>query len=201
MKTILFSVALLFSLLLVGCKQKESSLPKETTLTGQAFIVTRGAESIKLGLVEVLLIEKGAVKEFIQQKQPAIDADILARRHEYESANDLLTTTNKVDEPLNLAVITETNYLAMLKLIGIRQLQLEEAEKAEPALRQKADESRLRYETGRSPSSLRSSLDALALKQNEYLRNSYATDIRRLSERITPPCQCGKTAAAARHCP
>ena len=78
MKTILCFAALTFLLSFVGCK------PKETTLTGQAFVVTRGGENIKLGLVEVMLIEKESVKVFIQTEQPGIDAVIAARQHEYE---------------------------------------------------------------------------------------------------------------------
>src|ERR1017187_5424759 len=49
-KPCLYAAAILLSAGLLGCK------PKETALAGQVFIVTRGAENIKLGAVEVLLI-------------------------------------------------------------------------------------------------------------------------------------------------
>ena len=60
----LFAVFLLFVLL--GCK------PKETNLSGQIFIVTRSAENIKLGLVEVQLIERSQATNYLQRKIPAI---------------------------------------------------------------------------------------------------------------------------------
>ena len=179
MKTILYAFALLFSLSFIGCK------PKETTLSGQAFIVTRGGENIKLGLVEVLLIEKKDVKEFIQQKQPAVDAEIVARQHEYEAAKDLLTTTNTVAAPdVDCAVITETNYLAMQTLFEIRNKQLEAERNAELVLRQQAEYSSSRYESGLSSSRFPSVNDALAVTQNGYRQKHLAIDIRNLSERI-----------------
>jgi hypothetical protein len=82
MKPFHYFTALLISLSLFGCK------PKETTLSGQMFVVTRGAENIKLGLVEVQLIEKDSVTEFIRNKQAAIDAEIAARQSEYAAAKN-----------------------------------------------------------------------------------------------------------------
>jgi hypothetical protein len=70
MKILFCLTALLFSLSLFGCK-------KETRLSGQIFIVTRGAESIKLGLVDVRLIEKQQAVDFLKKKQPEIDAQML----------------------------------------------------------------------------------------------------------------------------
>ena len=80
MKTYYCLITLLLLVSLSGCK------PKETTLSGQAFIVTQGGENIKLGLVEVQLIEKDAVKEFIQKKETEIDPKITAIQREIEDA-------------------------------------------------------------------------------------------------------------------
>jgi hypothetical protein len=61
---------------LTGCK------PKETTLSGQVFIVTQGADNVKLGDVEILLIEKTQVTDFLHKKQPAIDSEIATKQQE-----------------------------------------------------------------------------------------------------------------------
>ena len=62
LKIIAILVAIVGTLGLDGCK------PRETTATGHIFTVTRGAENIKLGAVEVLLIEKSEVSNFLQKK-------------------------------------------------------------------------------------------------------------------------------------
>ena len=67
MKTLFCFLVVLASLILSGCK------PKEATVSGQIFIVTRGGESIKLGSVQVQIIEKQSLVEFLKQKQAAID--------------------------------------------------------------------------------------------------------------------------------
>lgn len=48
-------------------------------LTGQVFIVTQGAENVKLGDVEVSLIEKSQVPEYLVKEQFAIESKIAAR--------------------------------------------------------------------------------------------------------------------------
>jgi len=63
---------------LVGCKPKETTV----TVTGEVFIVTRGAENIKLGLVEVQLIPKQQVSAFLKIKTPMIQAEILSCQKE-----------------------------------------------------------------------------------------------------------------------
>jgi hypothetical protein len=66
---------------LTGCK------PKETMLSGQIFIVTRGSENIKLGLIEVQLIEKQQVAEFLEKKDRIIEPEAISRRNEFDLAN------------------------------------------------------------------------------------------------------------------
>ena len=61
---------------LAGCK------PKATTVSGQVFIVTKGAENVKLGAVEILLIERPQVTEFLQKKQPAIESEMASKQEE-----------------------------------------------------------------------------------------------------------------------
>jgi hypothetical protein len=61
MKTNWLILGILASLLVfavAGCK------PKETTLSGQVFIVTKGAENFKLGDVVIFLIEKSQVRGY-----------------------------------------------------------------------------------------------------------------------------------------
>ena len=81
MKTNWLILGILASLLVfavAGCK------PKETTLSGQVFIVTKGAENFKLGDVEVLLIEKSQVTNYLQKKQPAIESKMTLAQEELE---------------------------------------------------------------------------------------------------------------------
>jgi hypothetical protein len=81
---------------LTGCK------PNETLLTGQMFIVTQGAENVKLGDVEILLIEKSQVTVFLQKKQYVIDAEIASRQQDLTDAKDEI---NKA----------QTNYVSFLQ--------------------------------------------------------------------------------------
>ena len=89
---------------LLGCR------PKETAVSGQMFIVTRGAESIKLGDVEVLLIQKREAIQFLKTNQPAMESRIASRQHQlaatqegaeraqadYDSATELARAATKV---------------------------------------------------------------------------------------------------------
>jgi hypothetical protein len=116
MKPFHYFTALLISLSLFGCK------PKEATLTGQVFIVTRGADSIKLGLVEVQLIERTSVEDFIQKKQSAIDAEtksieeeIAFYQHDYDLYTENMTRTNMMLVSSSDTNLDETHYVALLK--------------------------------------------------------------------------------------
>jgi hypothetical protein len=79
-KFIIAFIATVGTLGLIGCK------PKDTTLSGQIFIVTRGSENIKLGLVEVQLIEKQQMVEFLQKKQAVVEPGCTSRKQEIEAA-------------------------------------------------------------------------------------------------------------------
>ena len=82
MKSYLSFGTLLLFIGLLGCK------PKQTTVTGQIFIVTRGAENSKLGAVEVLLVERPQVIDFLQKKQSDIESVIASRRQEVAIAKE-----------------------------------------------------------------------------------------------------------------
>jgi len=75
-KIVIAVVAVVGMVGLVGCK------PKETTLSGQVFIVTQGAENVKLGDVEILLIEKAQVVNFLQTKQPTIESEMASKQED-----------------------------------------------------------------------------------------------------------------------
>jgi len=49
--------------------------PKEMTLSGQVFIVTKGAENVKLGGVEILLFENGKLTKFLRARETVMAAE------------------------------------------------------------------------------------------------------------------------------
>jgi hypothetical protein len=57
---------------LMACK------PKEVPITGQVFIVTKGADNVKLGALEIDLIRKEEVIGYLYRMQSTIDDDIKA---------------------------------------------------------------------------------------------------------------------------
>ena len=77
-------IAITIAVELTGCK------PKETTLTGQVFIVTQGAENVKLGDIEILLIEKSQAANFLRDKLPTIKSEISYRQKKHETAKEEL---------------------------------------------------------------------------------------------------------------
>ena len=54
-------VAIVGMLGLAGCK------PKEISVSGQMFVVTKGAENVKLGDVEVLLLQRSQATDFLKK--------------------------------------------------------------------------------------------------------------------------------------
>jgi hypothetical protein len=101
---------------LLGCK------PKEISTSGQIFIVTQGAENINLGAVEVDLIEKHQVEDFLKDRQKEIvlklDADRKWRDEAAAAANVAKTnltvaesnyraTMNKLPSDLDIALIRQ----------------------------------------------------------------------------------------------
>lgn len=66
----LILVAIVGVIGLAGCK------PKETTITGNVFIAASGGMSFRLGAVEVLLIERQQVANYLQKRQAVISDKI-----------------------------------------------------------------------------------------------------------------------------
>jgi len=53
-----------------------SCKPKQTVINGQVFIATQGGESIRLGAVEILLVDKNKVTNYLQKIKVQIDEKI-----------------------------------------------------------------------------------------------------------------------------
>jgi hypothetical protein len=99
-------ITLFFAILLLvvsfGCK------PKEAKVTGQIFIVTRSAENIRLGAVEVLIIDRQQVADFLEAKQRETEAALTSCQNELTAAEQELETIkfvgNKIDAYWNSLV-------------------------------------------------------------------------------------------------
>ena len=63
-----------------GCK------PRETAIKGQIFIATKGAENIKLGGIQILLVEKSEAISTVRGKQDAVIALLKSRLRDLDSA-------------------------------------------------------------------------------------------------------------------
>ncbi len=90
-----------------GCK------PKETTLSGQMFIVTQGADNVKFGDVEVALIDRPQVIEFLQKRSSGVEAEMKKREQAVEAAE---TNSQKVSHDVEIFVdsqvyATNANYI------------------------------------------------------------------------------------------
>ena len=83
---------------IVGILGLTGCAPKETTLSGQMFIVTQGADNVKLGDVAILLIEKSQVTDFLQKKQSTIDSEIESQQEELTKAEEQVTAAFKNGE-------------------------------------------------------------------------------------------------------
>jgi hypothetical protein len=100
--------------LVVACSLIYAVLkPKEITISGQVFIVTKRAENIKLGAVEVSLIEKKRVTEFLRARQAAIESEIDIRQIALATAKKELALITNNDEYVKiesqLDALTRTN--------------------------------------------------------------------------------------------
>ena len=58
------------------------------------FIVTQGAENVKLGDVEILLIEKSQAADFLQKKQPAIESEMALKQQALTNAEQEVATAS-----------------------------------------------------------------------------------------------------------
>jgi hypothetical protein len=60
--------------------------PRRGQLKGEVFIVTKGGENIKLGLVEVTIISETEINAAIEKKKAAVDPKLVELRSEYDKA-------------------------------------------------------------------------------------------------------------------
>jgi len=97
--TMFFFCLFLLSAILAGCA------PKEKVINGQAFIVTEDAQNIKLGLVEVFLLDEMTATNLAAQVQKRAETQILVLRSEIELARLKLTSAKT-----NLLEYSRTNY-------------------------------------------------------------------------------------------
>jgi hypothetical protein len=81
---------LFVSVLTAGCVALAGCKPR--TIVGQVFIVTQGRDNIKLGAVEIVLIDKQQVMDFLRQREAVIDDEINARRQELTEAQQSIET-------------------------------------------------------------------------------------------------------------
>lgn len=67
---------------------RQIAAERQTKVTGQVFIVTRNADNVKLGAVEVLLVETPQVADFLHKKQPAIESVIASWQQALAAAKE-----------------------------------------------------------------------------------------------------------------
>jgi hypothetical protein len=123
-KIIIAFIAIVGMLGLAGCKPKTTILPltlpakpqPQIKLTGQMFIVTEGAENVKLGDVEAFLIKTAEATNFLQKKQTAIETVIQSRKQALEIADA------KASEP-------HAEYELVTKMITTMNVAIENADK------------------------------------------------------------------------
>ena len=112
-KLILFAVGLACCCF-TGCS------PKPTK--GQVFIVTRGAENIKLGLVDVLVFDEKGVAAFLEKKKPAVESEAALRSEnlrkaekELQGAQYALDEFQRTNEAFQSTFLEQKSQLSALK--------------------------------------------------------------------------------------
>lgn len=76
----------------IGIIALSACKPKETTMSGQVFIATSGGQNLRLGDVEVLLVEKKQALEFLESQRTNIETEVASRHRELEAAEAALET-------------------------------------------------------------------------------------------------------------
>jgi wobble nucleotide-excising tRNase len=108
-KIIIALIAIAGMLELTGCK------PKQTTLSGQIFIVTQGAENVKLGAVEILLIDKTQATNFLHAKQPAIESEMASKQEELQKIKQGHVPDVLLTNPAYAKALSESDELQKLE--------------------------------------------------------------------------------------
>lgn len=81
---------------LFGCTSQ-----RQGELKGEVFIVTKGGENIKLGLVEIVVIPEAEMNAAIEKKKPVIDSTLTQLRSEAEKATAEYNPVHQAYEQAN----------------------------------------------------------------------------------------------------
>ena len=68
--------------MLIGCASQ-----RQGELKGEVFIVTKGGENIKLGLVEISVIPEAEINAAIAKKKPAMDSTLAQLKSDFDKAS------------------------------------------------------------------------------------------------------------------
>ena len=97
-----------------GCSPK--------SIKGQAFIVTRSAENIKLGLVDILVLDEKEVTSFLEKKMPAVESEASLRTEnlgkaekELQEAQHALDEFQRTNQAFQPAFLEQRSQLSVLK--------------------------------------------------------------------------------------
>ncbi|HUA67020.1 MAG TPA: hypothetical protein VMA13_00610 [Candidatus Saccharimonadales bacterium] len=148
-KIVIALIAIAGMLGLAGCK------PKQTTVAGQIFIVTQGAENVKLGDVEILLVDKVQVADFLRKKQSAIESEIESRQRELAVAKRALAEA-QTNFDIALTNMSSDKAPAQLRLLS----QMNTNEKLEQNLQRQIEALQNKDETILKNSALYSEADS-----------------------------------------
>jgi hypothetical protein len=93
-------ISLLFAVLLfTACESKYAASTSDQSnvaeLSGQVFIVTQGAASVKMGLVIVTAIPEADINAFLERKRAAIAPRLEAQQSAIQAAQDAIADTRK----------------------------------------------------------------------------------------------------------
>lgn len=106
--TLTFVASIIFGI--AGCK------PKEASLSGQIFVVTRNAENIKMGDIEVSLLEKEPVVNFFEKRSLELNKVLEIKQtavtnaeRSFEFASQNLKNDRESLNSLNKAEVYRTN--------------------------------------------------------------------------------------------
>lgn len=120
MKTISCIVLSILAMTLSGCGKKQTEQTQQTELSGEVFIVTKSAESIKLGLVRVGVLSETEVLKHISARQaiaeslrPLVRINLESADAKYQKAKreaDRLYN-NLVNDPLYIQDDKDAVYL------------------------------------------------------------------------------------------
>jgi hypothetical protein len=99
MKTALRLSWLPFALALIGCGGHGSTSPvSQGKLDGDVFIVTQGAENVKLGLVEVRVLPYGETKSSIAKTKAQAEREVANLQPQLEDARKALASAEARDK-------------------------------------------------------------------------------------------------------